>query len=36
MFGFSVSEDGDLLITYAGDEAPNFYINENGELCFDA
>lgn len=32
---FNVTEDGILQCSYTGDEQPNYYINENGHLCFD-
>ncbi len=32
---FSVTEEGHLLCTYSGGEAPGYYINENGHLCLD-
>ena len=31
-FMFSVSEDGDLLLHYAGDAPPEFFIGEDGNL----
>lgn len=35
MVNFSVSEDGNLLCTYTGAEAPAYYINNDGHLCLD-
>lgn len=32
---FNVTEDGILQCSYTGDVQPNYYINENGHLCFD-
>lgn len=31
-YAFNVNEDGDLILSYTGDTAPNMRINENGEL----
>lgn len=33
---FNVTEDGMLQCSYTGDAQPNYYINEEGHLCFDA
>lgn len=35
MVNFSVSEDGHLLCTYTGNEAPDYYIGEDGHLYLD-
>jgi hypothetical protein len=35
MVNFSVSEDGHLLCTYTGNEAPDYYIGEDGHLHLD-
>ena len=32
VFAFHVNEDGDLILSYSGEEAPQARINENGEL----
>jgi len=32
MYAFNVNEDGHLLISYTGDEAPDFSIDANGHL----
>lgn len=34
MYGFSVNEEGHLILSYAGDEAPDFTINEDGHLIY--
>ena len=34
MFGFKV-ENGELILVYSGDEAPNFSVNDKGELIFN-
>lgn len=34
MFGFSVNEDGHLILFCAGDQAPDFTINEDGHLIY--
>ena len=31
-YAFNVNEDGDLILSYTGDEAPNMYINADGYL----
>lgn len=32
MWGFSINEDGHLIVTYVGDDAPDFEIKEDGHL----
>lgn len=34
IFAFNVDERGHLILSYAGEEAPNFSINENGHLIY--
>ena len=34
VFAFNVSEDGDLLISYEAEPAPQFSINVDGELIY--
>lgn len=34
LFGFDISEGGDLILHYAGDTAPDVRINEAGELIY--
>lgn len=31
-YAFNVNDDGDLILSYTGDTAPDFYINDNGQL----
>ena len=33
-FAFNVNEDGDLLVSYTGDEEPRFYINPNAGCLY--
>lgn len=35
MVNFSISTEGHLLCTYTGNEAPDYYINDDGHLCLD-
>lgn len=35
MVNFSVSAEGHLLCTYTGNEAPDYYISEDGHLCLN-
>ena len=32
---FSVTDEGHLLCTYTGNEAPDYYINDAGHLCLN-
>ena len=34
-WGVAVNEDGDLIVTYAGDDPPDLHIDENGDLIYD-
>ena len=34
LYAFHIDENGDLIITYAGDEVPPFSIDENGNLIY--
>lgn len=35
MVNFSVTDEGHLLCTYTGNEAPDYYINDAGHLCLN-
>lgn len=35
MVNFSVNDEGHLLCTYTGSEAPDYYINDDGHLCLN-
>lgn len=35
MYGFSISDEGHLILHYTGDETPGFFINENGHLIME-
>lgn len=34
LFGFNIDGNGDLILSYTGDEVPPFSINENGDLIY--
>lgn len=34
LFGFSVDENGDLILSYTGDDPPPFEINDDGDLVY--
>lgn len=34
MFGFSIDENGDLILSYTGDDPPPFEINDDGDLIY--